>query len=160
MPTKTQIISVLKKTSDPELNVSIYDLGLIYNVTVGKKGDVNILMSLTSIGCPLFSTIQSDMETRIKKVKGVKSVSIELTFDPPWNMDKMSKEAEAAFLKLLEEPGSGVLFILVSDSKDSLSVYTFIFQSCKAVLKGTLQSSLLPLYLPSLLHAEVFFRSV
>ncbi|KKT35458.1 MAG: hypothetical protein UW22_C0053G0018 [Candidatus Gottesmanbacteria bacterium GW2011_GWB1_44_11c] len=94
MPTKTQIISVLKKTSDPELNVSIYDLGLIYNVTVGKKGDVNILMSLTSIGCPLFSTIQSDMETRIKKVKGVKSVSIELTFDPPWNMDKMSKEAK------------------------------------------------------------------
>jgi len=94
MPTKTQIITVLKKVLDPELNVSIYDLGLIYDITVGKKGDIKILMTLTSIGCPLFTTIQSEMETKIKKIKGVKSVSTELTFDPAWNMDKMSTKAK------------------------------------------------------------------
>jgi metal-sulfur cluster biosynthetic enzyme len=90
---KSQIITVLKKIPDPELNISIYDLGLINNITIGKKGDVHILMTLTSIGCPLFSTIQSEMERKIKKIKGVISVTTELTFDPPWNMDRMSKEA-------------------------------------------------------------------
>ena len=94
MPTKTQIITALKKVMDPELNVSIYDLGLIYDITIRKKGDVKILMTLTSVGCPLFTTIQSDMETKIKKIKGVTSVSIELTFDPAWNMDKMSTKAK------------------------------------------------------------------
>jgi len=94
MPTKIQIITALKKVLDPELNVSIYDLGLIYDITIGKKGDVKILMTLTSVGCPLFTTIQSEMEIKIKKIKGVKSVSIELTFDPAWNMDKMSTSAK------------------------------------------------------------------
>jgi len=92
--TKTHIISALKKVLDPELNVSIYDLGLIYDITIGKKGNVHVLMTLTSIGCPLFATIQSEMETTIKKIKGVKSVSIELTFDPAWNMDKISARAK------------------------------------------------------------------
>jgi len=94
MVTKNQIIAVLKKVMDPELQVSIYDLGLIYDISIGKKGDVRILMSLTSIGCPLFTVIQSDMEEQVKKIKGVTNVSIELTFDPPWNMDKMSTEAK------------------------------------------------------------------
>jgi len=94
MLTKNQIISALKKVLDPELNVSIYDLGLIYDITIGKKGDVKILMTLTSIGCPLFTTIQSEIEERVTKVKGVTSVEIELTFDPAWNMDKMSKGAK------------------------------------------------------------------
>ena len=94
MITKLSIISALKKVLDPELNVSIYDLGLIYKITVGKKGDVKILMTLTSVGCPLFSIIQSDMEEKIRKVKGVTSVEIELTFDPVWNMDRMSKEGK------------------------------------------------------------------
>jgi len=92
--TKQKVVVTLKKVLDPELNVSIYDLGLIYDVTVGKRGGVDILMTLTSIGCPLFSTIQTDMETKIKKIKGVRSVKIHLTFDPPWNMDKMSKHAK------------------------------------------------------------------
>jgi len=94
MPTEIQIIRALKKVLDPELQISIYDLGLIYNIGIGKKGDVKILMTLTSIGCPLFSTIESDIEEKIKKVKGVKSVHIELTFEPAWNMDTMKKEAK------------------------------------------------------------------
>jgi len=94
MLTKQKIISVLKKVLDPELRVSVWDLGLIYDIMIGKKGDVKILMTLTSVGCPLFTTIQSEMEENIKKVTGVSSVTIELTFDPAWNMDKMKKEAK------------------------------------------------------------------
>lgn len=94
MLTKQNIITVLKTVMDPELNVSIYDLGLIYDISVSKKGEVKILMTLTSIGCPLFTIIQSAMEKEIEKIKGVTSVSIDLTFDPPWNMDKMSREAK------------------------------------------------------------------
>jgi len=93
-PTKIHIVNALKKVLDPELNVSIYDLGLIYDITIGKKGDVYILMTLTSVGCPLFATIQSDMEDKVQSVKGVTSVAIDLTFDPAWNMDKMSTEAK------------------------------------------------------------------
>lgn len=94
MVTKAAVIKVLKNIPDPELNVSIYHLGLIYNITIGKNGAVTILMTLTSIGCPLFSTIQSELERNVKKIKGVKSVAVELTFDPPWNMDKMTKYAK------------------------------------------------------------------
>jgi metal-sulfur cluster biosynthetic enzyme len=94
MLTKNQIISALKKVLDPELQISVYDLGLIYDITVGKKGNVKILMTLTSIGCPLFTTIQSEMEEAVKKIKGVTGVEIELTFDPPWNMDKISIEGK------------------------------------------------------------------
>jgi len=91
---KSSVIAALKKIMDPELNVSVYELGLIYGITAGKKGDVKILMTLTSIGCPLFTTIQSEMKEKVGKIKGVRSVSIELTFDPPWNMDKISKKAK------------------------------------------------------------------
>jgi metal-sulfur cluster biosynthetic enzyme len=94
MVTKTHIIKALKTVMDPELQVSVYDLGLIYDISIGKTGDVHILMSLTSVGCPLFTVIQSEMEQAVKSIKGVKSVAIELTFDPPWNMDKMSTEAK------------------------------------------------------------------
>jgi len=94
MLTKTQIINVLKKIPDPELNISIWDLGLIYNVKVGKKGDVVIVMTLTSQGCPLFSIIEDEIKGKVKKLKGVKSVTIHLTFEPPWSMDKMSKKGK------------------------------------------------------------------
>lgn len=94
MVAKPQIISRLKKVLDPELNISIYDMGLIYDVTVGKKGDVRVTMTLTSIGCPLFSTMEEMIKERVKKIKGVKSVVVDLTFEPPWTMDMMSQDAK------------------------------------------------------------------
>ena len=94
MVTKSQIIKILKAIPDPELNISLYDLGLIYDVAIGKKGDVKITMTLTSMGCPLFSLMQSDIEKQVKEVKGVKSVVIDLTFEPAWTMDLMSKKAK------------------------------------------------------------------
>jgi metal-sulfur cluster biosynthetic enzyme len=94
MPTKSQIITILKKIPDPELNISVWDLGLIYDVKIGKKGDVVVVMTLTSPGCPLFSLMEKPIKTKVKKLQGVKSVVINLTFSPPWNADKMTKKGK------------------------------------------------------------------
>jgi metal-sulfur cluster biosynthetic enzyme len=94
MVTKNDIIKILKTIPDPELNISVWDLGLIYNVKVGKKGDVVIVMTLTSQGCPLFSMMEEPIKRKVKKLKGVKSVTIHLTFDPPWDTEKMSKKGK------------------------------------------------------------------
>lgn len=94
MITKKEIISILKTIPDPELNVSLWDLGLIYKVTVGTKGKVSILMTLTSIGCPLFSTMDGLIKEKINALSGVTSVDIDLTFEPPWSIEKMSKKAK------------------------------------------------------------------
>ncbi len=94
MPTKKRIETVLKTIPDPELGISIYDLGLIYGIDVdGKTGVVRILMTLTTIGCPLFDHIAGPIREKIGSLKGVKRVDVDLTFEPPWNLDRMSKEA-------------------------------------------------------------------
>jgi len=95
MVTKKDIEKVLKTIPDPELQVSIWDLGLVYEVSVNKKGVVEIIMTLTSIGCPLFSLIEESVKREVGQIKGVKKVNIELTFDPPWSPEKMSKKAKA-----------------------------------------------------------------
>ena len=94
MVTENDIVKILKTIPDPELNISVWDLGLIYDVKVGKKGDVLIVMTLTSQGCPLFSMMEEPIKRKVKKLKGVKSVTINLTFDPPWSMEKMSKKGK------------------------------------------------------------------
>lgn len=93
-PTKLQIEKVLKSIPDPEINISIWDLGLIYGIAIDNKtGQVNIKMTLTTVGCPLFSLIANPIREAVGKLPGVKSVEVELTFDPPWTIDKMSKKA-------------------------------------------------------------------
>lgn len=94
MVTRQDIEDVLKTIPDPELGISIWDLGLIYDVKVSKKGKVEILMTLTTMGCPLFSLIEAPIKEAVGKLKGVKSVEVELTFDPPWSIEKMSEEAK------------------------------------------------------------------
>lgn len=95
--TKQKIIKALTNVPDPELNISIVDLGLIYDVKFTKrkdgKKDVLVIMTLTTMGCPLFSLMEGPIKSEIKKLKGVGNVGVELTFDPAWNPDKMSKEA-------------------------------------------------------------------
>jgi metal-sulfur cluster biosynthetic enzyme len=94
--TEDHIITALKNVPDPELGISVYDLGLYYSSKIDKKGNVEILMTLTTIGCPLFGTIEEMVTDELKKIKGVGKVSIELTFEPPWDADKMTAEAKAA----------------------------------------------------------------
>jgi metal-sulfur cluster biosynthetic enzyme len=90
-----QIKNKLSEVMDPELNISIVDLGLIYQTKI-IKNKVKIVMSLTTVGCPLFSLIESQIKDKIKEL-GIKEedISLELTFDPPWTMEKMSKKGKA-----------------------------------------------------------------
>jgi metal-sulfur cluster biosynthetic enzyme len=94
MLTKQAVLNKLYDVPDPELGISIVDLGLIYEVTVKKEGIVDILMTLTTMGCPLFGVIESDMSKAVESLEEVKKVNIELTFEPPWTPDKMSDDAK------------------------------------------------------------------
>jgi len=91
---KKAIMTVLFGIPDPELGVSLVDLGLIYDVTVHKDGVVDILMTLTTMGCPLFGMIEGEIAKAVGAVPGVTNVNIELTFEPPWSADRMSESAK------------------------------------------------------------------
>lgn len=84
----------LKKVLDPELGVSILDLGLIYEVVVTPEGVCAITMTLTTIGCPLFAQIQKEIEDRVLEIPAINDVKIDLVFDPPWSVDKMTEDAK------------------------------------------------------------------
>ena len=85
----------LKKCMDPEVPLSIVDMGLIYGIDVTENNDVNIKMTMTTKGCPLHETMVDDVKRYAKKVTGVNNVDVEIVWDPPWTMDKMSDEAKA-----------------------------------------------------------------
>ncbi len=89
------IMKKLAEVLDPELNISIVDLGLIYGVKA-KKDKVEITMTLTTIGCPLISLIDGEIKNKLGEL-GIREedINIDLTFDPPWSMDKMSEKAKA-----------------------------------------------------------------
>ncbi len=89
-----RIVKVLKGIYDPEIPVDIYELGLIYDVMVNEDMDVKILMTLTSPNCPVAESLPQEVEQKIRAIDEVKSVEIELTFDPPWSRDLMSEEAK------------------------------------------------------------------
>lgn len=94
MTTSEEVLAVLKTIPDPEIGVSLVDLGLVYEVTVDEEGNVNVLMTLTSIGCPLFDQIAGPIREKVGALPGVNIVDVELTFEPPWSMEKMSDEAK------------------------------------------------------------------
>ena len=87
------IIAVLKNIHDPEMPVNIYDLGLIYEISIFEGNDIQITMTLTNPNCPVADSLPNDVKKSISKIEGAKDVEIKLTFDPPWNPDKMSDEA-------------------------------------------------------------------
>jgi FeS assembly SUF system protein len=87
------IVLTLKNIYDPEIPVNVYDLGLIYEIDFDPEGVANIRMTLTAPNCPMADILVDDINTQVKKVAGVKSVNIMLTFDPPWDRSMMSEEA-------------------------------------------------------------------
>jgi metal-sulfur cluster biosynthetic enzyme len=96
MVTQIDVENILRNIPDPEIGVSLWDLGLIYDIGIDKKeGAVRVLMTLTTIGCPLFDQIAGPIREEIGKLPGVKRVEVELTFEPPWSMDRMSEDAKA-----------------------------------------------------------------
>jgi metal-sulfur cluster biosynthetic enzyme len=90
-----QVRDSLKKCMDPEVPLSIVDMGLIYGINVTENNDVNIKMTMTTKGCPLHETMVDDVKRYTKKVSGVNNVDVEIVWDPPWTMDKMSDTAKA-----------------------------------------------------------------
>ena len=90
-----QIKNSLKQCMDPEVPLSIVDMGLIYGIDVSDNNDVNIKMTMTTKGCPLHDTMVDDVTRYAKKVPGVNNVQVDIVCDPPWSMDKMSDEAKA-----------------------------------------------------------------
>ena len=90
-----QIRDSLKKCMDPEVPLSIIDMGLIYGIDIAENNDVNIKMTMTTKGCPLHETMVDDVKRFTKKVSGVNNVNVDIVWDPPWTMDKMSDEAKA-----------------------------------------------------------------
>ncbi len=89
-----KIVSMLKTVFDPEIPVNIYDLGLIYKVDVDDDANVTIDMTLTAPNCPAVDFIVEDVQMKVESIEGVKSVKINIVFDPPWDKDMMSEEAK------------------------------------------------------------------
>ena len=90
--TKEDIIGALKAVQDPELFMNVYELGLIYDIQQKENGDVFILMTLTSPMCPIAGEMPKMAATAVSTVPGVGVVTVELTFDPPWTIDRLSDE--------------------------------------------------------------------
>lgn len=88
-----KIINALKTVYDPEIPVDIYELGLVYDVQISDDADVKVVMTLTTPNCPVAESLPQEVKEKIHDVEGVKSVDLELTFEPTWNKDMMSEEA-------------------------------------------------------------------
>lgn len=92
-----QVVEALRTVYDPEIPVDIYELGLIYGVTVTPEGRVDVRMTLTSPGCFAAQALPGEVEQAVTAVPGVSEARVEVVFDPPWDSCRMS---DAARLKL------------------------------------------------------------
>ena len=99
---RKEIVRALRTVHDPEIPVNIYDLGLVYKIEIASDGSVQILMTLTSPACPVAGMLVAQVENKVKTVEAVSDARVELVWDPPWTVDRMS---EAARLELNLEPG-------------------------------------------------------
>jgi FeS assembly SUF system protein len=89
---RDEVIEVLKTVYDPEIPVNIVDLGLIYGIEIDEKGKVHILMTLTAPGCPIGDTIAFEIKDKLLQIEGVSDVEVEITFNPPWTLDRITEE--------------------------------------------------------------------
>ena len=95
MVSEEQVRASLKQCMDPEIPISIVDLGLIYDISISEKNDVDIKMTMTTKGCPLHDTMVDDVKRYTRKISGVNNVNVDIVWDPPWSMDKISDEAKS-----------------------------------------------------------------
>ena len=94
LQTEEKIVTMLKTVYDPEIPVNIYDLGLIYKVDIDEERNVRIDMTLTAPNCPAADFILEDVRQKIESIDGVKSVEVNLVFEPEWDRDMMTEEAK------------------------------------------------------------------
>lgn len=91
---KEKVTDAIKQVYDPEIPIDVYELGLIYEITIYPVNNVYILMTLTSPNCPSAEFIPSEVKNKIQQIQGVSNVEVELTFDPPYSQDMMSEAAK------------------------------------------------------------------
>ena len=93
MDLKEKVISEIKKIYDPEIPVNIYELGLIYDITIEDK-DVQVKMTLTTPNCPVAESLPKEVKDSIMGLEEVNNVNLDLVWDPPWNKSMMSEAAK------------------------------------------------------------------
>jgi len=93
MNIKDKVIAEIKKIYDPEIPVNIYELGLIYDISV-KGNDVSVKMTLTTPNCPVAESLPKEVKDSIMEIKDVNKVDLELVWDPPWDKSMMSEAAK------------------------------------------------------------------
>ena len=91
---RSQAIEVLKTVYDPEIPVNIYELGLVYEVKVEDPASVHVQMTLTSPMCPVAESLPPEVESKLKAIPGVTEAKVEVVWEPPWSMEKMSEAAK------------------------------------------------------------------
>ena len=91
---REKIMAAIKTVYDPEIPVDIYELGLIYEISIYPVNNVHVLMTLTSPSCPSAEAIPSEVEQKIKAITGVNDVKVEISWDPPYSQDMMSEAAK------------------------------------------------------------------
>jgi len=94
MDIKNKVISEIKKIYDPEIPVNIYELGLIYDISVKNEKDVEVKMTLTSPNCPVAESLPKEVKDSIIAIKGIGKVDLDLVWDPPWDKSMMSEAAK------------------------------------------------------------------
>lgn len=91
---KEKVKEAIKQVYDPEIPIDVYELGLIYEITVYPVNNVYVLMTLTSPNCPSAEFIPSEIKNKIQQIQGISNVEVEVTFDPPYSQDMMSEAAK------------------------------------------------------------------
>lgn len=91
---RNRIIEAIKTVYDPEIPANIWDMGMIYEINISEDNSVKILMTVTAPNCPVADSLPVEVRETVEIIDDVKSVWVELTFDPPWTPDLMSEEAK------------------------------------------------------------------
>lgn len=89
-----QVVKMLKTVYDPEIPVDIYSLGLVYKIDISDDADLTVDMTMTAPSCPMADFIIEDTHIKLESIEGLKSVTVNLVFEPEWNKDMMSEEAK------------------------------------------------------------------
>jgi metal-sulfur cluster biosynthetic enzyme len=98
MVTEELVRGMLTDVLDPEIQIDIVNLGMVYGVEISDDGkQVKVVMTLTTMGCPMFDEIQEQVIEKVEGLPGVEKCEVELSFDPPWDKEMMSEEAKLVF---------------------------------------------------------------
>jgi len=94
MELENKVVEILKTIYDPEIPVDVFELGLIYSVEIDKEANVAIEMTLTSPNCPVAESMPQEIQDKVAAHPAIKSAKVNIVFDPPWDKDMMSEEAQ------------------------------------------------------------------